>query len=378
MFPLTLGLVVYATSLLPLCYSVGVMPLDYKAKPTLEEFSYYLVENTAHVHSAPVLQEFVLPAIAQVKEEYAIEFTVLRYGEVPHDETYSYVLYVATNPLTMSTEEHKYLRKLGSVAHVNVVSAFPLEDGQDTEIYTRNSHKIPLWAAELGVNVIYPDNIVTDLGVRTVDQEDIQDNIICETVRVKYSPVVSSDHSLDDVRMVHKEYQETIEQLRSLYDTQGLWHRDRTDGALMMRTDRGFLVSQTKTDKTTMTAEQFSVVDGWDVGMNEVSYAGSKIPSSDAPEFLVFAELLAQKGNTPTLFIHFHHNGTTRGDRFREYVTSMKIEYGQFFSGTQIFEEAERVGGQWLILREHGILWWGDTVEEFEDFIIRTLKFLQV
>lgn len=169
-----------------------------------------------------------------------------------------------------------------------------------------------------------------------------------------------------------KEAEQDIEEIRSIMGKYGLYHRSKTDGAVVVRTEEGWLVSQTKTDKTSLRPEEFSLVLSADKDANKIRFEGSKLPSSDCPE-LVEALGMLESSEKEVLAIHFHHNETTRGTRFLSHTTRKALEYGRFESGAKIVQEFGRMNSNWIILREHGILWVGKSPEEFEKFVSETL-----
>jgi hypothetical protein len=76
----------------------------------------------------------------------------------------------------------------------------------------------------------------------------------------------------------------------------------------------------------------------------------------------------------PKLIVHFHHRELTRGPRHRELVTDDRIECGRFAAGRQFFREMRHMDSNWFIIREHGMVWTGDSVAEFEDYVHRIVS----
>ena len=58
-------------------------------------------------------------------------------------------------------------------------------------------------------------------------------------------------------------------------------------------------------------------------------------------------------------------------------MTQHFIEYGRFTAAPEIMRELERTKSPWLILKEHGIMWTGNTPQAFEKFVRETLKIEQ-
>jgi len=336
--------------------------LTYQTKPQISDFTYYLIWDDEKLHGEYLRKRLVQPALDKIKEQYNFVFKEIKKGELPDDSNFTYVLFGPTNPLKFSAEEKTYLKRLSSLAEakVNVISVY-----QDDNAEIENVD-IPKVAQELGINIIYPDNLIEDIKVRTVDQEDIKDNIVCETIRVKYEPVFDESISENELRTIKDEYEDDIEVIRTLYKKYCLWHRASTDGAVAIQTKKGVLVSQTRTGKNSMTTENFSLVTGFFAETNQIIYSGNKIPSSDSPEFLVFLNFFKQR---PKYLIHFHKNEVIRNPKFEEHLTKEKIEYGKFESGEKMFRELNQAFSNSLLLREHGIVWWGDELSAFTKYV---------
>ena len=148
-----------------------------------------------------------------------------------------------------------------------------------------------------------------------------------------------------------------------------------TDGAIMLNTRSGWLVSQTKTEKVFIEPMDFSLMIGSNSEKNTITYAGYKLPSSDAPEYAQLIKYYEEAGmDLPNMIVHFHHPTLTRSDEFPENTTEEELEYGVFESGDIIFEELQKRDTNWLVLKNHGLLWLGNSVEEFEEFLENTLE----
>lgn len=350
--------------------------LDYSRKYDVSEFKYFYAANESNKFKDIIDSEIIRPALVNVKSRYNINFTQLEPGDIPHVEN-NYVLYGPTNILNLSEKEKNYLSELSKVSFVNVVSAYELEnEGDDTESYKLNQDKIPLISKELGVNVIYPDNLLRD--VRTVDSNDVMDNIICETIRIKYNPIV--DESVSNLEFVNikNRVQNEIDQISGIYKKYKLWHRAPTDGAILIIDSGNILISQTKTNKVKLNIKDFSLITGFDVSKNVLTYIGERLPSSDGPEFITFLDMIKSDNQSPRYIFHFHKNEIIRAERFEKALTKSKIEYGRFESGVKMFDEIGNVHNNYLLLREHGIVWWGDSLDQFEGFLNITLGLKQI
>lgn len=344
----------------------------FEDKPSFDSFSYrYVLSENLPCHSF-IEKHIVFPALRAVKGEYGVDVQELAYGNIPYLEEgrIPYILYGPINPSQILLEEKEYIRQLGRLANVkiNVISAYSLENDYDAQEYLfKEANVVKKLTDDLNVNVIYPDTIYKDQNLRSVDFEDIRDNIICETVRVKYMP----NRVKEDV-FIDSKTKDIIGRMSALFKRYHLWHRDTTDGALLLKDSKNqIFISQAKTDKTQMEAQHFSLVRKFNVSDNTISFSGEKIPSSDSPELLSLYSLLQENFS---LGVHFHCNEITRSNRFNTYKTKEKIEYGKFLSGKIIYDELIRINSNWLILLEHGILWVGNSCEEFEEFVVKTLR----
>lgn len=340
--------------------------IDYRDRPTVSDFAYYTTSITG------VIGENTLKAIEEVKGRFGIDVKPIPWGEIPEfDGRLPYVL-VDTGAFilpTLSPEDQELVKKFAELpdSRVNLIGSYT----DDRLLYESGygvppSVLIPNFDRRFGVNTIFADYTLG--AVRTNSARDIADNIVCETIRAK---VLSSRDSSPDAFTALQESQgkkaAEIEVLRRIYEKHGLWHRSPTDGAVVFRTESGFLVSQTRTDKTGMNPDNFSFIHDYSKERNSVTFTGKKIPTSDV-EIVVALDKLKEKYR---MAIHFHKNSITRKNGFNNHKTSNIIEYGIFDSADEIINELERIGDNWLILKEHGVLWLGDSLEDFEKFIAK-------
>ncbi len=118
-----------------------------------------------------------------------------------------------------------------------------------------------------------------------------------------------------------------------------------------------------------MSPNNFSLVHHFSKKENLAYFTGVKIPTFDI-EMAAALEMLGKK----RMAIHFHQNEITRGSRFDDHKTEKVIEYGRFESVDKIVREIKRIGDDWLILKDHGVLWFGQTVTDFENFVSEILE----
>ncbi|MGI5239647.1 hypothetical protein [Dactylosporangium sp. CA-139066] len=322
----------------------------------------------------------MLPAFRALRGDYGLVAEPLLFGELPatRPDLVTYAIYGPTNPLEMGEEERDYLSSLAIAGvRTNIISAYPLTAaGTDQPGYERARTDVPRLCDELDINAIYPDAIDRARGIRTNTWHDVYVNVVGETIRVKYHPVESRDPAdLAALERLRAEHAEDIAELARLHREYNLWQRKPyTDGAILFSHEgRTWLASQTVTDKTLMTAEDFDLITSFDEGRRSVTYTGPRLPTSDAPELLMLSTLLSRHARRPRLIVHFHHRELTRGPRYRELVTDSTIEGGHFSAGRRYFAELRFRGGDWFIIREHGMVWVGDSVADFADYVQRVV-----
>jgi hypothetical protein len=352
---------------------------DYWHMREAGEVRCYYVINPRSRHGDWALREIVRPAFRALRSEHGLSVEPLAFGRLPAPRPglITYVVYGPTDPLLMSRDEKVYLSALAAAGvRTNVVSAYELApDGSDRPGYDRARTAVPELCDELDINVLYPDELDRRHGIRTNTWQDVYVNVIGETIRVKYTPTRSL-HPADTAvwRRLGAGHAGEIAELARLHREHRLWQRKPwTDGSILFAHDGYWFVSQTVTDKTLMTAADFDLVTSYDEGRRAVTYTGPRLPSSDAPEYLLLSTLLSMHGRRPRLIVHFHHRELTRGPHHRELVTAGTVECGQFAAGRRFFAELRAKSTDWLIIREHGMVWIGDSVAEFEQFARRVL-----
>lgn len=352
---------------------------DFRYKRNIGELHYYYVLNPASPHAEWAEREIIQPAFAALLAEYGAAAEQLDYGALPERrDGVTYVIYGPTNPLTMPVEEQHYLAALAATgAKVNVVSAYPLtETHEDRPDYAAAATVVPRLCDLLDVNAIYPDHLDLIRGVRTNTWQDVYVNAIGETVRVKYQPAESVDPGDRAVlARLRDRHAGEVEHLARVHREHHLWQRKpHTDGSIMFTHDGHWFVSQTVTDKSRMTAGDFDLITSFDEGASSLTYAGERLPSSDAPEFLMLSTLMSMHERRPRLIVHFHHRELTRGPRYRDLVTDARIEGGRFDAGRHFHRELRLKSTNWFIIREHGMVWTGDSVAEFEAYVRRVVS----
>ena len=359
--------------------TANVQVYDYRHKHDVADLRYFYVVNPASPHGAWALREIIQPASRALHADYGVTVRPLAYGDLPEPLPggVTYVVYGPTNPLTMPPQEQAYLAALAAAgARTNVISAYPLtEANQDHPDYARAGSAVPQLCDLLDINAIFPDALDLSRGIRTNTWQDVYVNAIGETIRVKYHPTQSVDPG-DRVVLerLRREHAGEVAALARVHREHHLWQRKPyTDGSIMFTHDGHWFASQTFTDKSRMTAGDFDLITSFDEGTRSLTYTGERLPTSDAPEFLMLSSLLGMHGRRPRLIVHFHHRELTRGPRYRDLVTDARIEGGHFSAGRLFFRELRQKRTDWFIIREHGMVWIGDSVEGFEEYVHRVV-----
>ena len=359
--------------------TANVQVYDYPHKHDVADLRYFYVVNPASPHGAWALREIIQPASRALHADYGVTVRPLAYGDLPEPLPggVTYVVYGPTNPLTMPPQEQAYLAALAAAgARTNVISAYPLtEANQDHPDYARAGSAVPQLCDLLDINAIFPDALDLSRGIRTNTWQDVYVNAIGETIRVKYHPTQSVDPG-DRVVLerLRREHAGEVAALARVHREHHLWQRKPyTDGSIMFTHDGHWFASQTFTDKSRMTAGDFDLITSFDEGTRSLTYTGERLPTSDAPEFLMLSSLLGMHGRRPRLIVHFHHRELTRGPRYRDLVTDARIEGGHFSAGRLFFRELRQKRTDWFIIREHGMVWIGDSVEGFEEYVHRVV-----
>lgn len=330
------------------------------------KFNYSFTTQPANEIITKRCFEDVLRAQEHTNDEFGINFDNHVDDGVPYHLIGPVDITSGNFSLQALVETCKTAKSGTPASRVNLLAYFDVKIGIDS------TFDPPTFDATNGVNTIFPDEIIQ--GWCGPSSQDIFDNIICETIRAKYKPIDLSGEFHRGLAAAQKEKAAIITDISSLFYKYRLFHRAPTDGAILITSEYGPLISQMRTDKATLLTDDFSLAASHDEQANTIKYAGTKPPSSDSPELLMLLELLSNDGKEPQLAVHFHHPTLTRSELLSESITAHEIEYGRFTSGKQIYEELQRINQPWLILKHHGFLWLGDTVEEFEQFLQDRLK----
>ncbi|MCV0387938.1 MAG: class II aldolase/adducin family protein [Nitrobacter sp.] len=206
------------------------------------------------------------------------------------------------------------------------------------------------------LNFLRPDSI--DQTCVFVSDEKILDNAVCDTVRVKYHPVRRGDSLINDeeFNIAWRDFA----WLSELYARHSMYLRSSTDGYIARRSQNGFLITCTKTDKVRLRATRLSEVLGYDKLKNLLEYRGGYLPSSDAVEaHAIFKSM-------PEISVVFHTHASdlfTRNPIFADRVLVPRLPYGEPELGDALVGALRTVGDGFIIMEEHGEVFAGPSLE---------------
>lgn len=349
-------------------------PYDFSRQPEPSDFRYYYTD----FGNDPVRQmtaDIIQPALQESLDRFGITTERLApWSSIPNtdDPRPAHILVGPMDPLKASRSERAQLYYLAQQgARVHVVPAIPADDA------TRKlaDAEVPKFDRRHIVKTIYPTLEVD--GVRTSSTADIRDNQVHETIRTKYSSERNQtpryERWLEEAKL---QAVQTVSWLSSLYRGMRLYDRAPTDGSVMVTTDYGWLVSQVKTDKTTLTVDDMSLVLSNGTEGDHLNYVGQRLPSSRTPELLTMVNGLIEgkmAGGHPQMVVHFHDNESARGGKAPEVMGREVIEYGIASSGLILARDMLDTPTGGLIMPEQGVVWAGRRLNDFAEFLSTTL-----
>ena len=170
------------------------------------------------------------------------------------------------------------------------------------------------------------------------------DTLVCEDVRVKFK--ASKQVSLDLwEKAVNQHWQEFNEAGKILGAT---YNQKPMDGSLSMRTENGFLITATKTDKNNITKDDLTLVTSCDD--ESCTYQGHKLPSS---ETRLHANIYRAFPDTQVI-VHSHHRPLTTKESLEHLRTQKFVAYGTKELSNAAVEKLKQTGQPIVILRHHG------------------------
>jgi hypothetical protein len=213
------------------------------------------------------------------------------------------------------------------------------------------------------LNIMRPD-IIHD-GLWTVSPLKILDNIICDTVRVKYAVMCLSNKPCYE-NMV----EENIDFFKSasrLFCQYGMFHRSPSDGYFAIRSESGFYITSTKTMKNReFDISRISEVINYDELSNTISYRGKYLPSSDAVEAAIIFKTLPQVHS----LIHTHDSVRfTRNSELKEFSLVGCMPYGEAELGHELVKKIIDEEAKLIVMQEHGEVFVGSIKFSAVDYL---------
>ncbi|OGB83127.1 hypothetical protein A3F66_01715 [candidate division TM6 bacterium RIFCSPHIGHO2_12_FULL_32_22] len=198
------------------------------------------------------------------------------------------------------------------------------------------------------INFLRPDS-VNENNMYYVSDEKILDNAVCDSVRVKYQP---KNLNRTIVELGYNQFIKDFFIMSStLYEKWNLYHRSSTDGYFAIRSNNGFFITATKTNKVNLDFIRISFVHSYDEKNNVLEFSGEYLPSSDAVE----ASIVFKNLPNVSSIIHTHASDLfTRNISFSDRVLVPRLPYGEPDLGYAIVKALNAVSDGFIIMDNHG------------------------
>ncbi|WP_330924903.1 class II aldolase/adducin family protein [Candidatus Sororendozoicomonas aggregata] len=188
----------------------------------------------------------------------------------------------------------------------------------------------------------------------TASTMKIVDNIICDTIRIKYHAVCLSRYSIKNE--IPKDVADFFSRASHLYGAFQMYHRSNTDGYFSIKKDDKIYITATKTQKDkNLSFDRICVIHNYNERENAIYYSGSYVPSSDSVE----AMIVYNNNREINSIIHTHDSiRFTRNPLAISYDRIEPIEYGTAELGYRLSERISN-GLNVIIMEEHGEIFVG-------------------
>ena len=261
--------------------------------------------------------------------------------------------FIVRSKLKFASEHIVKLVKLLELNNSSLSVAYSYKDVYESSLYCEDIENIKKKFGDR-LNIMRPDEIKNNLYL--VSNLKLLDNIICDTIRLKYSVNnISSSSVWPDLPSKIKMF---FQESAYLYETHQMYHRSSSDGYFAHRSQNGFFITSTKTCKTTkMDRDRISEVLDYNEIKNVISYRGKYLPSSDAVEAAILF-------NThPDIMNIIHTHDSYRFTRNQQIIKKYKavdfLPYGEKELGYALSKEVLN-GYKFIIMKEHGEIFLGD------------------
>ncbi|PAS27429.1 hypothetical protein [Vibrio cholerae] len=203
------------------------------------------------------------------------------------------------------------------------------------------------------INIMRPDTYVD--GLYLVSELKLLDNIICDTIRLKYKTECISNYALtDELPNVVKDY---FISCSHIYGDLRMYHRSDTDGYFAMRHDGKIYITATKSPKGRgLDLDRIICLESYDRETNTITYSGAYLPSSDAVEAYVVFDSLDEVQQ----LIHTHDSKRFTRNKDADIFPSIGVfPYGEPELGDRITSLYKKTKSPLIVMKEHGEVFFG-------------------
>ncbi|KXO11553.1 hypothetical protein AKG98_463 [Moritella sp. JT01] len=203
------------------------------------------------------------------------------------------------------------------------------------------------------INIMRPDEFRKDQYV--VSELKLLDNIVCDTIRLKYNTKCLSNESLS--RILPESVKDYFVSCSHIYGDLHMYHRSDTDGYFAMRHNGSLYITATKSPKGRgLDLDRITCLEGYDRQTNTISYRGAYLPSSDAVEAFVVFDTIKNIHQ----IIHTHDSKRfTRNKQAEKFPRIGSLPYGEPELGDKIARLYQSTQSPLIIMEEHGEVFFG-------------------
>ncbi|WP_049845132.1 class II aldolase/adducin family protein [Vibrio sp. VPAP30] len=220
-----------------------------------------------------------------------------------------------------------------------------------------------------GFNLIRP-NIYN--GSRfTASHQKLVDNIICDTIRIKYRTHCRSDQSI--VNQLPDQVRQFFIDSAQRYGTHHMYHRSETDGYFAIKAEGKIYITATKTPKAhQLDLHRIVMIEAFDRSRNLITYSGAYIPSSDAVEACVIFD----RNPDVNQIVHTHDSiNFTRNERAKALFPMIgEMAYGEPELGDAITQCRASTQANCIVMEEHGEVFLGTAQQSAANLIHTCLQ----
>lgn len=258
---------------------------------------------------------------------------------------------------TKSPFDINIVEKLRGIPSNNYISgsvAFSYRNAEESLTFEKEiNEEKKIYGNLSSFNIMRPDVYHDELFI--VSNTKLTDNIICDTIRIKYKAKCLNQNSV--LAEMPKFVKEFFLKSAEYYDKNQMYHRSNTDGYFAIKTPDGIYITATKTEKDKgIDLNRVSLIKNYNRKDNEIEYLGQHLPSSDSVEACVIFENLPHI----TQIIHTHDSiSFTRNKNAEIFPRVHTMRYGEADLGDEIVKIYQKTLSQTIILEEHGEVFLG-------------------